>query len=155
MTALTTRRDATASIIRNEGFTLIEVMIVVVILAIVAAFAVPAYADYLTRGKLNAGVAVLKATRARLELAYSDNRSYARADGSCAIASFTDRDSQFAVRCTVSDAGQRFVLTATGSEGASGFTYTLNEAGIESTTAVRRGWSPATLPVQRFILRRE
>lgn len=137
------------------GFTLLEMMIVVAVIAIAAAYAVPAYGDYILRGRLTAGVAVLKATRDRLELAYSDNRSYARSDGSCAIAPFTDRDSQFAYACTLAGGGQQFTLTATGSVGTSGFSYSINEAGIERTVSARSGWTSATLPANRFILKRE
>ncbi len=35
---------------RNSGFTLVELMIVVAIVAIVAAFAIPGYAEYVRRG---------------------------------------------------------------------------------------------------------
>jgi len=141
--------------LRPRGFTLLEMLIVIAVIAITAAFAVPAYGDYILRGRLTAGVAVLKATRDRLEIAYSDNRSYARDDGSCAVAVFVDRDSQFSFACTLASSGQRFTLTATGTGGSSGFSYSMDEAGIERTLGVRAGWTSATLPASRFILKRE
>ncbi len=139
----------------GRGFSLIEALFAVMILGILAALVLPSYSDYLLRGKLTAGVALLKSTRERLELYYADNRSYALATGACATGSFSDRDSSFAYACTVSDAGQGFVLTATGSSATAGFGYSLDHAGIERTTAVRAGWSAATLPVTRFIVARE
>ena len=46
-------------------------------------------------------------------------------------------------------------IVATGAGPATGFQFGLNEAGIEQTLVVKTGWSAATLPVNRFILKRE
>ncbi|MGE0801505.1 MAG: type IV pilin protein [Lautropia sp.] len=145
----------TARSLRPRGFTLIEMMITLLVIAILAAVAFPAYSDYVTRGRLHAGVGLLKSTRERLELFYSDNRSYALAGGACGIASFADTDSRFSFACTVTAAGQRYTLTATGSGPTAGFQYAIDEAGIERTLAVRAGWSAAALPVNRFIVAKE
>ncbi|MGE0315798.1 MAG: type IV pilin protein [Lautropia sp.] len=139
----------------TSGFTLLELMIALVVISVLAAIAIPAYGDYLLRGRLAGGTALLKSTRQQLEQRYSDNRSYADAGGACAIAPFLDTDSTFGFACTVSAAGQQFVLTATGTGPTTGFTYSIDEAGVERTLAVRSGWTGASLPVNRFIVRKE
>ena len=62
---------------RQHGFTLMEVMIVVVIIGILSGVAFPAYKAYVDRAKRSEGKAFLMEIAARQERYYFDNNSYA------------------------------------------------------------------------------
>src|SRR3984957_2381011 len=66
---------------RSQGFTLIELMITVAIVAILAAIAIPNYRDYVIRGQLVDATQGLAARRATMERYFQDNRTYAAAPG--------------------------------------------------------------------------
>ena len=56
----------------QQGFTLIELMIVVAIIGILAAIAIPAYQDYTIKAKVSEGVSVSSPVRTAAGLACSD-----------------------------------------------------------------------------------
>lgn len=62
---------------KEHGFTLIEVMIVVAIVSILAAVAYPSYQDYLTRGVRSEAAAMLLDVANRQEQYYLDFHTYA------------------------------------------------------------------------------
>ena len=63
--------------LKLSGFTLIELMITVAILAIIAAVAIPSYSSYVDRGKRAEARTALLDIAARQERFYSNNRQYA------------------------------------------------------------------------------
>jgi type IV pilus assembly protein PilA len=63
----------------QQGFTLIELMIVVAIIGILAAIALPAYQDYTIRAKVSEGVIVASGAKATI----SENLSNLPATQSC------------------------------------------------------------------------
>ena len=63
--------------LKLSGFTLIELMITVAILAIIAAVAIPSYTSYVDRGKRAEARTALLDIAARQERHYSNKRKYA------------------------------------------------------------------------------
>ena len=61
---------------KNNGFTLVELLITVAILAILAAVAIPAYSNYINRAKQSNAVIALKAAQMAQEQFFSENNAY-------------------------------------------------------------------------------
>ena len=60
----------------NNGFTLVELMITVAILAVLAAVAIPAYSNYINRAKQADAIIGLKAAQMAQEQFFSENNAY-------------------------------------------------------------------------------
>jgi type IV pilus assembly protein PilE len=131
---------------RIAGFTLIEVMITVAVIAILAAIALPNYIDYVTRSKLVEAKTNLSDMRTRLEQYFLDNRAYpgaciAYAPGPAGGTNIYLPASikNFAITCALT--ATTYTITATGI----GFTFTVNEANTRQTTRAPTGWTMSTV----------
>jgi type IV pilus assembly protein PilE len=69
------------SFAHSHGFTLIELMVVVAIVGILAAIAVPSYRDYIIRGNRATARAAMLEAQQFMERFYAANSSYAKTDG--------------------------------------------------------------------------
>ena len=131
---------------RAKGFTILELMIVVVVIAILAAIALPSYSDYITRSTFAEAQGNLADLRVRMEQYYMDNRRYSTTagGGTCGVVGgntpTVSNGRYYTYAClpgTNTAAGdQSYVLTATGiaGQGLAGIAFTINESQTRATT---------------------
>ena len=114
-----------------RGFTLIELMVTVAIIAILAAVAMPSYTDYVTRSKFSEAHAQLADLRVKLEQRYQDARSYATC---AAIVAAVTGVKYFDLSCPAVGA-DTFTLQAAGKAGTdvAGIAFTVNESNVRAT----------------------
>ena len=137
------RRATQSTVLQISGFTLLEVMIVVAIVGILAAIALPNYTESVTRSKLLEAQTKLGDLRAQQERYFMDNRTY-QSGVTCgvddpAILSVTnynlDANSAFDFACTAATV-TTYVITATGraAKGMGSFVLNVNQANVKSST---------------------
>ena len=134
---------------RNKGFTLIEMMIVVVIVAILATVVIPSYNDYIKRGRVSEAASNLSALRVSMEQYYQDNRTYVNG-GVCGIGATPTATQYFSYTCgsafnTANGAtASTYVISAVGLGSMAGFGYTIdqlnNKVSNMTAPATTAGW---------------
>jgi type IV pilus assembly protein PilE len=112
---------------KQDGFTLIELMIVVAIIAILSSVAIPAYTDYVIRGKLVEASSELSHGRVRMEQFFQDNRTYVGGPCPAATANFTFGCANPAATATT------YTITATGTAALAAYSYTIDQANTKTS----------------------
>jgi type IV pilus assembly protein PilE len=139
-----TVQNAYLSRCRSAGFTLIEVMIVVAIIGILATIAIPAYSDYVMRGRIPDATSYLSTMAVRMEQAFQDSRSYQpTAANVCAIGATDTTSSRYFNFACVTTSSTLFTITATGKGPMTGFQFTINQ-GNTRTSSGPTGWATGT-----------
>lgn len=128
---------------RELGFTLMEVMITVCIVAILAAIALPSYQDSVTRGKLVDATVRMGDYRAQMEKWFLDTRSYQAGGGACGVAPPpAGTHDPFALTCAAPSA-TTYTITATGRPAggmSASFIFTVDQANQRASSGDGGNW---------------
>jgi len=111
---------------KARGFTLIELMIVVAVIAILSSIAIPAYGDYVKRGKLVDATTQLSDGRIQMEQYFQDNRTYV--SGPC-----PPTTKYFTISCQNVTAST-YTIVASGKNDLLNFNYQIDQANIKLST---------------------
>lgn len=142
----------------SRGFTLIELMIVIAILGVLLAIALPSYRDYVKRGSLTDAATGLTSMRADMETYYQNFRTYAAANGGSPPCLTGATYGKFTVSCT----GQygtvnasSYTLQASSADNVlKEFIFTVTQQDSRETKSAPAKWTN-TLPCPRWVLKSE
>jgi type IV pilus assembly protein PilE len=126
----------------SAGFTLLELMVTMVVIAILAAIAIPSYSEHIMRGKITEATTNLSDMRVKLEQYFQDNRTYV---GACAAGTLAPLPTganavHFTYTCPTLTA-TTFTVQADGAASMPGFRYTIDQNNTRATPAVHTGWT--------------
>lgn len=122
--------------IYEQGFTLIEVMLTVVIIGILASIAYPSYIDFVTKSGRSEGVAAVMKVANLQEQYYLDNRAYTDDLSSLGLADpFVTEHSKYSL---TSDSDGNITAAALGSQASRDTTcqtITMSSTGVKGPSA--------------------
>jgi type IV pilus assembly protein PilE len=116
----------------QRGVTLIDLVIALLVMGVLTTIAVASYREYVRRGNITNALAELDRYGIRMTKGYQDNGNYGV--GACA-ATLPASIASFNFGCELTDGNQGFTVTATGTAGVAGYTFSLNQDSGRMTTS--------------------
>jgi len=116
----------------QKGFTLIELMIVVAIIAILAAIAIPAYQNYLIRTQVTEGVTLMDGAKVAITEYYANHAAFPPSNVSAGLAPALSITGKYVASVTVANAGTAGTITSL-------FNTTTANTNIQGKDVVLRG----------------
>ncbi|WP_434030377.1 pilin [[Pseudomonas] boreopolis] len=128
---------------KQQGFTLIELMIVVAIIAILAAIALPMYQDYVAKSQVTAGLAEITPGKVQAESRNSEGGAATTNAADLGLASSSKRCSTIAVNFAVGGA-TTLTCTLSGNGQVNGKTIAWSRTADDASTGAAGVWSCST-----------
>lgn len=116
---------------KQRGFTLLELLMTVVVIAILAAVAVPSYSSYMRKARLHDAFTSLIALHTQEELYWTNNHSYGQSD--CGIGALPAGATYFSLTCNLNNSQQGYLITAKGLGSLLNYNFTIDQAGNKVT----------------------